>query len=229
VTAVDASWTVFEAPAVAVRGDDIDTDRIIPARFAKAVTFDALGEGVFADDRAAAFAAGRPHPFDDDRYDEARILVVNRNFGCGSSREHAVAALLRWRRGISAIVGESFSTIFAANCLANGIPTATAPRAIVATLMDRIEENPDLVLQLNLLVVEVVLATGERYQVQLPDDSRRRLLDGTWDSLSTLLAADQQTAATAASLPYLSWAPVGFLAPTDISPSERETRGRYLP
>ena len=119
-------------------GNDIDTDRIIPARFLKCVTFDGLGEQVFADDRAAL--EGR-HPFDQPQYQGATILVVNRNFGCGSSREHAPQAIARW--GIKAVLGESFAEIFFGNCVAIGIPCLTATAEVVGQVQAALEADPN--------------------------------------------------------------------------------------
>ena len=123
-----------------MRGDDIDTDRIMPARFLRAVTFEGLEQHLFEDERAGSAAGDRAasqHPFDDRRYREASILLVNRNFGCGSSREHAPQGLHRW--GIRAVVGESFSEIFFGNALIIGLPCVTASPADVRQLMDRVE------------------------------------------------------------------------------------------
>ncbi|MGF7234787.1 MAG: 3-isopropylmalate dehydratase small subunit [Frankia sp.] len=208
---------VVTAPAVPLRGDDIDTDRVIPARFAKAVGFDALGGQVFADDRAAEQAAGRVHPFDDPRYGRARILLVNRNFGCGSSREHAVAGLVRWGAGIAAVVGESFSAIFADNCLANGVPTVTAPPDVIAAAQAAAEAAPDGTFTVDLEGRRLVFPSGATAPVALPDDARTRLLAGTWDSLALLRGNADRIHRTAASLPYLRW------SRTTITPSSTTT------
>ena len=134
-----------------MRGDDIDTDRIMPARFLRAVTFEGLEQHLFEDERAGSAAGDRaasPHPFDDARYRGASILLVNRNFGCGSSREHAPQGLHRW--GIRAVVGESFSEIFFGNSLMIGLPCVTASPADVRQLMDRVEKQPDARLRVDL-------------------------------------------------------------------------------
>lgn len=198
----DQSRTVTEGTAVPVRGDDIDTDRIIPARFAKAPTFDALGEGVFADDRAAIRRAGGTHPFDDPRYAAAGLLLAGANFGCGSSREHAVAAFRRWRGGIRALVAESFAEIFCNNCVANGLPAVTAGPAGVEMLMRRAEEAPQTRFRLDLATL-TVSADGISVPVSLPDGTRSCLMDGSWDTLAGLLAQAPLIRATERRLPYL--------------------------
>jgi 3-isopropylmalate/(R)-2-methylmalate dehydratase small subunit len=187
--------------AIAVRGNDIDTDRIIPARFLKCVVFDGLGAHVFADDRAQLRERGQTHPFDDPRFADARILLVNKNFGCGSSREHAPQAIMRWGHGIRAIVGESFAEIFAGNCQALGIPCPTASADDVAALMAVCEADPRLEFRLDLQ--GMTLDAGPRtVRLHMPAGPRSQLLAGTWDSTAELLAAPEAIAA-AARLPYL--------------------------
>ncbi|KEF41818.1 MAG: isopropylmalate isomerase [Cyanobium sp. CACIAM 14] len=191
---------------VSVPGDDIDTDRIIPARFLKCVSFEGLAEGAFADDRAErADHPDGPHPFDRPEHRNAAILVVNRNFGCGSSREHAPQALMRW--GIRAVIGESFAEIFFGNCLALGIPCLTADHESVLALQGAIAADPAAVLQLDLQPPAVTLLTGGEprvWELQVADGPRRMLLSGEWNGTAQLVAHDAELRATAARLPYLS-------------------------
>ncbi|MFN5464399.1 MAG: 3-isopropylmalate dehydratase small subunit [Cyanobacteriota bacterium] len=197
--------------AVALVGSDIDTDRIIPARFLKCVTFEGLAAGAFADDRVERRAPSpRPHPdglhpFDRPEHQGASVLVVNRNFGCGSSREHAPQALMRW--GIRALIGESFAEIFFGNCLALGLPCLTAASDVVAAIQQAVAADPGTVMELDLEALEVVLeseAAGEnRWPVFLDAGPHRMLLSGHWDATGQLLAHGEELAATAARLPYL--------------------------
>jgi len=202
----DTQRIVIEGPAVAVRGHDIDTDRIIPARFLKCVVFEGLGTHLFEDDRRQDSAAGRRHPLDDPRHQGARILLVNRNFGCGSSREHAPQAIIRWGVGIRAVVGESFAEIFAGNCLALGVPCATADGAAIAALMARAEAEPALTFRLDLATLRLAAGTLD-VSIRMPDGVRQQLLEGRWDAMSELLAGRDEIARTAARLPYFGgWA-----------------------
>jgi len=184
-----------------LRGDDIDTDRIIPARFLRCVVFDGLGAHAFEDDRAQLRRRGETHPLDNPRHAGARILLVNRNFGCGSSREHAPQALARWGNGIQAIVGESFAEIFAGNCQAIGVPCVTADQADLEAMLQLAETTPDLPFVLDLPRLEVT-AGDRRVRVAMPEGSRRQLIEGLWDSTWELLAARDQVRAKAATLEY---------------------------
>jgi 3-isopropylmalate/(R)-2-methylmalate dehydratase small subunit len=187
---------------IPLRGNDVDTDRIIPARFMKAVTFDGLGQYVFVDVRFDAEGRSQGHVMDDPRFQAKgpRIALVNKNFGCGSSREHAPQALLRW--GIKALVGESFADIFFGNCLTLGMPCVTACEADVLALMAAVEEDPahDLSVDVDALTVTY---RGTTYPVSLPASARSQLLEGTWDATRILLQAEEQVRQTAARLPYL--------------------------
>ena len=180
-----------------LRGDDIDTDRIIPARFLKCVSFDALGEQAFADDRTEL--AG-DHPFDQEAHQGASILVVNDNFGCGSSREHAPQALMRW--GIRAVIGVSFAEIFYGNCLALGIPCATAGVEDIRKLQDAVESDPaaEWTLDLELLTVSDGTTTQS---MALAGGALDMLRSGQWDATGQLLARDLELSRTMAALPYL--------------------------
>ncbi len=181
--------------ALPLRGDDVDTDRIIPARYLKAVTFEGLGDHAFEDDRTALAGA---HPFDDPRFAGATILLVNRNFGCGSSREHAPQAL--YRRGFRGILGESFSEIFFGNSVALGLPCLTLARADVRSLQDLVEREPKTVLELD-LESRTVLTGSLVFPFSVPDGAREAFLSGRWDSLGLLLERFEEVQALAARLP----------------------------
>jgi 3-isopropylmalate/(R)-2-methylmalate dehydratase small subunit len=194
--------THVEGRGLPMRGEDIDTDRIIPARFLRSVTFEGLEKHVFIDERAGSAAASTHgiHPFDDPRYQGAAVLLVNGNFGCGSSREHAPQALLRW--GIHAVVGESFSEIFFGNASIIGLPCVTASTDDVHTLMDMVERNPHTNLSLDLRE-RVVEADGFRCTVSLPEKVHEALITGAWDTTGLLLDRYEEVDATAARLPYV--------------------------
>ncbi|MEM8831255.1 MAG: 3-isopropylmalate dehydratase small subunit [Cyanobacteria bacterium P01_G01_bin.19] len=185
--------------AVPIIGDDIDTDRIIPARFLRCVTFDGLGEHAFADDRAQSDGK---HPFDLAQYQNASILVVNNNFGCGSSREHAPQALSKW--GIKAIVGQSFAEIFFGNCVAIGVPCVIASPEEVAQLQKLIAENPQANLTVDLSTMEVK-ADDISVSVKMNEGSRQMFLNGTWDNCGQLIGNAEDIKITAAKLPYVNW------------------------
>jgi 3-isopropylmalate/(R)-2-methylmalate dehydratase small subunit len=174
--------TLIEGTALPMRGDDIDTDRIMPARFLRSVTFEGLERHLFEDERAGSAAAGRRggvHPFDNPHYAGASVLLVNRNFGCGSSREHAPQALRRW--GIRAAVGESFSEIFFGNALMIGMPCVTAAPDEVHELMERVEERPDAKLRLDLAAGTCEL-DGFTCAIALPRPARHAFVTGAWDT-----------------------------------------------
>jgi 3-isopropylmalate/(R)-2-methylmalate dehydratase small subunit len=184
-----------------LRGHDIDTDRIIPARFLKCVVFHGLGAHVFEDDRKQEQSGRSVHPFDDPRFAAARILLVNRNFGCGSSREHAPQAIMRWGQGIEAIVGESFAEIFFGNCVALGIPCVTADASAIVALMERAEREPDLPFTVDLRA-GLVTAGDLSFPVAMPAGARQQLLEGQWDTTGELLDARAAIATVAERLPY---------------------------
>lgn len=181
--------------AVPVRGNDIDTDRIIPARYLRTVTFDGLGEHAFEDDRT-----GGGHAFDNPAYAGASILVANENFGCGSSREHAPQSLLRW--GIQVFVAESFAEIFFGNCVSLGLPCMVGAPADVARLMDRIEAEPGLEIVCDIDAQQVRFG-DDSITASVPAGSRMQFLDGSWDALGQLLDEPAAIEATAARLPYI--------------------------
>ncbi|WP_435152637.1 3-isopropylmalate dehydratase small subunit [Haladaptatus sp. DFWS20] len=185
---------------VAVRGNDIDTDQIIPARFMKVVTFDGLGQFSFFDQRFTDDDEQKDHPFNHDQHRDASVLVVNANFGCGSSREHAPQALARW--GIDAIVGESFAEIFAGNCLALGIPTVTADSETVGELQDYVEANPDTEVEVD-VANETIRYAGQEVGVNVDDAQKKALVEGIWDTTALMKSNEEAIAKTAENLPYV--------------------------
>ncbi|MFQ5696713.1 MAG: 3-isopropylmalate dehydratase small subunit [Myxococcota bacterium] len=186
--------------AIVVRGDDIDTDRIIPARFMKSVTFESIGEHAFEDARFTSDGTPKAHPFNEARFEAAEILVVNRNFGCGSSREHAPRALADW--GIRGLIGESFAEIFFGNCVAMGIPAVVADHDAVAALMDSVELDPSQPVTIDLSTLRVTSRAGS-IPVRMPEGARRQLVDGSWDAMRTLLGVRDEILEKAARLPYV--------------------------
>jgi 3-isopropylmalate/(R)-2-methylmalate dehydratase small subunit len=178
-------------------GNDMDTDRIIPARFLKAVTFEGLGEHAFEDARKQ----DPEHPFNQAAYQGASVLVVGQNFGCGSSREHAPQSLMRW--GIAAIVGGSFGEIFFGNCTTLGIPCLTASPEDLDWLQRAIGREPGKPVTVDVEKQEARF--GDRViRAQMPDGPRHQLVTGTWDSTAVLLEAGAAIEATAKKLPYIS-------------------------
>ena len=188
---------IVEGTGLPLRGHNIDTDRIIPARFLKAITFEGLGDHVFEDDRASM----PDHPFSNPRYRQATILLTNENFGSGSSREHAPQALTRW--GIGACVGESFSEIFRSNSLSIGLPCAMASAADVERLMQIVEAAPDTALVLS-VSAQSLRAGDEHVAVEFASAARAALLGGHWDATGLLLDRFDEVHAVAERLPYVS-------------------------
>lgn len=186
---------------VPLRGNDIDTDRIIPARFMTAITFDGMGELAFYDVRFDADGNEVEHPMNDPKHRAkgVQVAVVNKNFGCGSSREHAPQAMHRW--GVHALVGESFADIFFGNCVALGIPCLTLATADIEQLMTAVEQNPETSLEVDVAAGEVRHG-ATTYVGAMPASARQQFLSGNWDATGSLLAALPEVRATAAKLPY---------------------------
>ena len=173
-------FSQISGKCITLIGDDIDTDRIIPARFLKCVNFDSLGKSVFEDDRKTL--KGR-HPLDLEENKNASILVTNSNFGCGSSREHAPQALIRW--GIKAIIGESFADIFYSNCIAIGIPCFTLPKKSIEEIQNYCD-NQSLFLEID-LKNSSAQSKDLNFNLEIKESSRKMFLSGEWDATSTLL------------------------------------------
>jgi 3-isopropylmalate/(R)-2-methylmalate dehydratase small subunit len=188
--------------AIPLRGDNIDTDRIIPARFLKSITFEGLQDHLFEDDSAQLEAEGRTHATADPKFAGATILLVNVNFGCGSSREHAPQAIRR--RGIRAVVGESFSEIFFGNSVALGMPCVSADHQTLDALMGLVESEPSTEIVVDLDRMAVTAGT-QTFPITLPAAAREGFLDGSWDATGLLLDRFDEVEQVASRLPYLQW------------------------
>jgi len=192
--------TQIKGQCISLLGNDIDTDRIIPARFLKCVNFDSLGESVFEDDRKTL--KGK-HPFDQEQNKNAKILIVNSNFGCGSSREHAPQALMRW--GIKVIIGESFADIFYSNCIAIGIPCFTLSKKSIQEIQNYCDKKS--------LILEIDLKNSSAkskglnfdFDLEIKESSRKMFLSGEWDATSTLLENENLIENKYEHLPYLKF------------------------
>ena len=191
-------FSQINGKCISLIGDDIDTDRIIPARFLKCINFDSLGKYVFDDDRKTLKGN---HPFDLETNKGASILIVNCNFGCGSSREHAPQALMRW--GIKAIIGESFADIFYSNCIAIGIPCFTLPKASIKEIQKYIDRK-NLILEID-LVKSIAKSNDLKFNLQIKETSKKMFLSGEWDATSKLLENEDLIEKKLNDLPYINF------------------------
>jgi 3-isopropylmalate/(R)-2-methylmalate dehydratase small subunit len=196
-----AQTKIIEGTAVHIAGDDIDTDRIIPARFMLSVTFEGLGEHVFCDERFTEKGKLKEHPLNDPAYQGATILLVHKNFGCGSSREHAPQALKRF--GFKAFIGESFAEIFISNCTALGMPAVTISAEALGKLIGSINSDPKTLIRMDLLKKEVYLK-GMSFPLSIPESARLAFVEGTWDTLNQMLLNRDLIQSKLKSLPYLN-------------------------
>ncbi len=189
---------------VVIPGKDIDTDRIMPARFLKEITFKNMGNYLFYDERFGSEGQLLDHPLNDNRFKGASILVVGENFGCGSSREHAPQAILR--SGFKAVVGVSFADIFSGNCRSLGIPTVAVDALLVDDIMRAVQGDPSLVLSVCIDTKKVTYG-GTQVDCNLPEDRRQVFLSGTWNGTALLKANMGEVQQVAQRLPYMT----GFL------------------
>jgi len=190
--------TEVSGTGVPIPGNDIDTDQILPARFMKEVTFDNMADYLFYDARRDDDGEFNDHPL--NRFEGANIAVVNKNFGCGSSREHAPQAMMRW--GIDGVVGESFAEIFADNCKSLGIPAATADMETVTELQEWIEEHPDGDVEID-VEAETVTYGGKTVDVDIDDAMQEALVEGIWDTTALMYGNMSKVEETVAGLPYV--------------------------
>ena len=196
-----AKITTITGKAVTVPGNDIDTDRIIPARFMKCITFDGLGEFLFYDVRTNADGSNKAHPMNEPKYKDATILLSGANFGCGSSREHAPQAIQK--HGFKAVVAEGFAEIFFGNCTTLGIPCFTAAREDIAKISAAVEANPALEVTLDVANQEIRFG-NQRVKASVRDTARDALVNGRWDAIAELIEGLPAMNTCAATLPYLA-------------------------
>ena len=189
----------FIGKAVPIYGDDIDTDRIVPARFLKEVTFEKMGEYLFRDSRFNEADQPKVHPLNEMRFIDASIMIVNRNFGCGSSREHAPQSIKR--AGFKALIGESFSEIFRSNCTALGVPIVTGTAAQIREFQQIVERDPDTVLIID-LADQHVLIEGRTIPIQIASTVRESFMTGMWDIVGLLNKNEKQVKKVAGGLAY---------------------------
>jgi 3-isopropylmalate/(R)-2-methylmalate dehydratase small subunit len=196
-----AKITQVSGRAVNVPGNDIDTDRIIPARFMKCVSFDGLGEFLFYDVRKNEDGSNKKHPLNDPRFQGATILLSGANFGCGSSREHAPQALQKY--GIRAVIAENFAEIFFGNSTTLGMPCVCASREDIAKLATAVETNPQMEVVIDVVAQEVRFG-GQKIKTTQRESARDALINGRWDSIGELLDGKDAVATLAKTLPYLA-------------------------
>jgi 3-isopropylmalate/(R)-2-methylmalate dehydratase small subunit len=201
----------LEGRAIPLPGDDVDTDRIIPARYLREITFETLGQYAFYDERfdekgkekpyPGSDKSERQHPLNDKRFNGGTVLLVNRNFGCGSSREHAPQSLMRM--GIKAFVGESFAEIFSGNCTALGLPAARVTHEDAVELQRIVEGAPSTALTID-MEARTVTAGGRSFPFTMPESDRKSLVTGEWDTTSVLLSNEKAIRETAKRIPYVN-------------------------
>lgn len=196
-----AKITSVSGRAVQVPGNDIDTDRIIPARFMKCVTFDGLGEFLFYDVRKNLDGSEKPHPLNEPRFKGATILLSGANFGCGSSREHAPQAIAKY--GFKAVIAENFAEIFFGNSTTLGIPCVTASREDIAKIAAFVDANPEAEVVIDLVKLEARFG-GQAVKIAQRESARDALVNGRWDAIGELLDGIPSVKVTAATLPYLA-------------------------
>lgn len=185
--------------AVPILGDDIDTDRIIPARYLKCVTFDGIGEFAFYDERFDVDGKPKNHPLNDNRFKDASIIITGKNFGCGSSREHAPQSIKR--AGFNAIIAESFAEIFYGNSITLGLVCVTLPKDEILEISKLIDENPNI--QVEIDIEWEVIRVGEKvYKCGIKPSTKKSLLDGEYDSLGILLKNMDKVREVEKNLPY---------------------------
>jgi 3-isopropylmalate/(R)-2-methylmalate dehydratase small subunit len=190
---------------IPVMENDIDTDRIIPARFMKTVTFEGLGQYAFYDARFNEDGSKKGHPFDLPQFQGGTILITGRNFGCGSSREHAPQALHKY--GIQAIIGESFAEIFIGNCTSLGIPCVSLNKEDVESLAQLVEENPEVIITID-LNEKLVKTAEQNFYLEINESFRKSLAEGIWDTTAELLQNKEKIKTLYDKLPYTK----GFVA-----------------